>query len=662
MLLIVTTYHNAVQHERLITQNGSSATTGTGRRLGADQATTFIVVAAADSSEALGSARKQLYWSTTLLVLMCLTLTLFAFSARRRVGRQAALIAKLHESETRLIRSVDYVRTIIDAMGSPVWVVDDRGGITLFNAAFTTFFGLEANAFAGRNISDIPSLAETRQADANVSHSQLTPHERQFRDAHGITRTVIHHTFAVNCPDGRQQLVNVLADITAQKASETRLHDIANLDTTTSLPNRFRFLQTLQARVMASAPMQARLAVVVISFERLQEIMEYLGHDAGDEAIRAMSNRLASLPDGSGSAARVKTNGLALLLDIKRDAGHIRTQIEALVAQLSAPLIIAAEEYYLAPVAGISLFPQDGVHAERLLRHAEVSSHRAGKDARDAVCFHSELSNRELGRQLNIERHLRRALERNELHMVFQPKVHIGSGKIVSFEALLRWTSASLGAVPPAQFIPVAESTGLILQIGAWALQEACRQAAAWASQFDRPVQVAVNLSMRQFHQRDLIGMIRKNMLSNGAHAVALELEITESVVMSRPDEVEDLLHQIRQLGVTLSIDDFGTGYSSLAYLKRFPVQYLKIDRAFVRDLGADLNSAAIIESIVSLAHGLNLRVVAEGVETTDQLRFLQTVGCDEYQGYLFSKPLRADDATALLLENWAEAASHRNV
>jgi EAL domain-containing protein (putative c-di-GMP-specific phosphodiesterase class I) len=245
--------------------------------------------------------------------------------------------------------------------------------------------------------------------------------------------------------------------------------------------------------------------------------------------------------------------------------------------------------------------------------------------------------------------------------MVFQPKVDIVSGKIVSFEALMLWTSASLGVAPPAQFIPVAEATGLNLQIGAWAMQQACRQAAAWASRFDRPVHVAVNLSMRQFHQRDLIGMIRKSMASGTAQAVAFELEITESIVMSLPDEVDDLLQQIRKLGVTLSIDDFGTGYSSLAYLKRFPVQYLKIDRAFMRDLGADLNSAAIIESIVSLAHGLNLRVVAEGVETAGQLRLLQTVGCDEYQGYLFSKPLRADDATALLLENWAEVASDRN-
>lgn len=412
VLLILTTYRNAVQHERLIIRNGSAASPVTGMRPGPDEAAVFIVVAAADPSEALASARKQLYWSTALLVLMCLTLTLFAFSVRRRAGRQATLIARLRESDTRLTRSVDYVRTIIDSIGSAMWVVEDSGRITLFNAAFTTFFGLEAAALAGRKVNDIPG--QVYQAGSSVSHGQPTLHERQIRDAHGNTRTVIRHVVGVSCPDGRQQLVHVLTDITAQKASETGLHNIANLDPTTSLPNRFCFLQTLQARVMASVPTQARIAVVVISFERLQKIMKHLGHDAGDEAIRAMSIRLASLPDDAGSAARVKRNGLALLLDIARDAKHLRTRVDAMVALLSAPLIISAEEYYLAPVAGISLFPKDGIHAERLLRHAEVSSHRAGKDGRDAVCFHSEFSKHELGRQLNIERHLRRALERNE--------------------------------------------------------------------------------------------------------------------------------------------------------------------------------------------------------------------------------------------------------
>jgi EAL domain-containing protein (putative c-di-GMP-specific phosphodiesterase class I) len=265
------------------------------------------------------------------------------------------------------------------------------------------------------------------------------------------------------------------------------------------------------------------------------------------------------------------------------------------------------------------------------------------------VHFHSDSTHIQLDERLSIEEQLRRALEREELRLAFQPKVDIASGRITGFEVLLRWHNPLLGQVSPARFIPIAEQTGLIVPIGNWVLRTACEHASAWRRTHGFQPKVAVNLSIRQFYQKDLVRTIEQTLADAGLSPDALELEITESIAMSRMDVVERLLAGIRALGVELSIDDFGTGYSSLAYLKRFPVQRLKIDRAFIRDLGRDEDSAAIVRSIVALGHGLKMRIVAEGVETEVQLAMLRELGCDEFQGYLFARPLDAAAVPELL-------------
>ena len=310
---------------------------------------------------------------------------------------------------------------------------------------------------------------------------------------------------------------------------------------------------------------------------------------------------------------------------------------------LSAPILIGAQEFYFGPVIGIALFPQDERNADELLRLADIAKHNARTVGTEPVHFVSESAHSTLLEHLNIEARLRRALAQNELRIVYQPKISIATGEIVGFEALLRWTNPMLGEVSPARFISIAENTGLIVPIGTWVLEQVCCQINSWRGQLGTPIKIAVNLSLRQFHQKDLLSVIKRCIDASGADASSLELEITESTAMSHAEEVEMVLHQIRSLGVSLSIDDFGTGYSSLAYLKRFPVQALKIDRAFVRDLGTDSDSEAIIQSILSLAHGLKLRVIAEGVETKTQLDLLRRLSCDEYQGFLFSKPVKAD-------------------
>jgi EAL domain-containing protein (putative c-di-GMP-specific phosphodiesterase class I) len=305
----------------------------------------------------------------------------------------------------------------------------------------------------------------------------------------------------------------------------------------------------------------------------------------------------------------------------------------------------------------VSIVPDDGDDADDLLRHADSARSRTDPSRDIAIGFFSERAHTDLEDRLKMEAQLRRAVERGELRLLYQPKVDIASGRIVGFESLMRWTNPELGEVSPVRFIPIAERTGLIVQIGAWALKEACRQIRSWFLAGTH-VKVAVNLSPRQFHQKDLVPMIRQCLEENAIPPGCLELEITETALMSRELEMDALLHQIRALGIELSIDDFGTGYSSLAYLKRFPVQRLKVDRAFVHDLGRDADSAAIVRSVSSLGQGLKLRVLAEGVETAEQLELLRGLFCDEYQGFLFSRPVEAEAVLALCAQNQAALAS----
>ena len=359
--------------------------------------------------------------------------------------------------------------------------------------------------------------------------------------------------------------------------------------------------------------------------------------------MRHAADILNSFNPDASCIARIKNNEFALVAPYSGTNLTIEQFATKLHDSLSAPILIGAQEFYFGPVIGIALFPQDERNADELLRLADIAKHNARTVGTGPVHFVSESARSTVLEHVNIEARLRRALAQNELRIVYQPKISIATGEIVGFEALLRWTNPMLGEVSPARFISIAENTGMIVPIGTWVLEQVCCQINIWRGQLGTPIKIAVNLSLRQFHQKDLLSVIKRCIDASGADASSLELEITESTAMSHAEEVEMVLHQIRSLGVSLSIDDFGTGYSSLAYLKRFPVQALKIDRAFVRDLGTDSDSEAIIQSILSLAHGLKLRVIAEGVETKTQLDFLRRLSCDEYQGFLFSKPVKAD-------------------
>jgi diguanylate cyclase (GGDEF)-like protein/PAS domain S-box-containing protein len=621
----------------------------------------LVIITGRDKADTLAVWRGWLWVGVLAWALLSATLALLAWRIGREASRQAALIARLETSEGRLTHSFRYLKSILDSLATPLWVLDAQRRIVLFNKAFQQFTGKPGGKLDGRPEADVldPHGAEARERlYAAVAADGVHAREAEIRNGAGELRTALHLAARLESENHAAQIVNSLADITERKQVELRLAWLSDFDPLTGLPNQDRLRRTLGDAIEAARADGGQVVLILVALERLHEVADLLGHEAGDEAVRQVAARLGSLASQAMCPARVKANEFGLLLPAAATHRPVDDFAFELHALLSEPVRVREREFHLEPVIGIAVYPQDAGSVNELMRLADIAKHRARGEGGEPVHFHSESTHIQLNERLSIEEQLRRALERGELSLAYQPKVEIGSGRITGFEVLLRWHNPLLGQVSPARFIPIAEQTGLILPIGNWVLRSACAQASAWLREHGIQPRVAVNLSIRQFYQKDLLRTIEEALAGAGLAPDALELEITESIAMSRIDVVERLLAGIRALGVELSIDDFGTGYSSLAYLKRFPVQCLKIDRAFIRDLGRDADSAAIVRAIVALGHGLNMRIVAEGVETEVQLAMLRELGCDEYQGYLFARPLDAPAVTALLGGQAAQHAS----
>ncbi|CAN7593614.1 bifunctional diguanylate cyclase/phosphodiesterase [Massilia sp. LjRoot122] len=615
----------------------------------------LVIITGMARHVALDAWYGRLWTALVFYLLLAVVLSLLAWRVARDSRRQFGLIDMVSASEARLAKSFDYLASIVNAVGAPIWVLDGARRIVLANEAFARLVGRPRETLPGldeRAVLDSTNAERERRYEAVLAHGGTVDATGTMHDGSGESRTVIQLTSRLTGDDGTAHLVNVLTDITERERAEARLAWLAEFDAITGLPNQAQFWRLLEARMTMAASGGRELAAVALLLERLHEIVDLLGHDAGDRALRQVADLLrdACGTGGDGAvAARIRGGEFAFVLD----ASDGREGVERFALQLhglmSAPLHVDGRDFFLNPVLGVALYPQDGRSADELYRSAQGAASGAGVEVDQAVHFFSASRHTELGLRLSVEAKLRRAVERGELRLVYQPKVTVREQRVVGFEALLRWSNPELGSVSPAEFVPIAERSGLIIPIGAWVLEEACRQMEDWASRLGRPVKVAVNLSPRQFHQKSLLDTIRRCLAQYRVTEGCLELEITETALMSREKEVDLLMHEIRKLGVDLAIDDFGTGYSSLAYLKRFPVSRLKVDRAFVRDLGRDEDSAAIARSIVNLARGLKLQVVAEGVETEVQLAVLREMACDEYQGFLFSQPLERDAVEALL-------------
>ena len=616
----------------------------------------LVIISGMNKSVALASWYGRLWTAVSLLALVCMVAMFLAWRVARDARRQQALIARLEASEARAGRSAGYLAAILNAVRTPIWVLDGERRLVMCNDAFARFVGRPPAQIAGHAeaaLFDPEGAVERERRYALVlasGRADETP--GTVKDSGGDARTVIHQTSPLLDAAGQVQLVSLLTDVTERERAEAHLAYLANFDALTGLPNQAHFRHLLGAELADAAARGTQLGTFVVSLARLHEISDLLGIDAGTAALRELGSLFQSQLPRAAGVARIKDNEFALAVHAHHGRGELEEFAIALHQRLSQALSIDGREFFVGPRVGVSVFPEDGRDADELFRRADSARNRSGFEG-DAIHFFSKSAHSDLDERLTVEAQLRRALERGELRMVYQPKVAIGSGRIVGLEALLRWNNGKLGDVSPARFIPLAERTGLIVPIGAWVLEQSCRQVARWNAA-GAGLKVSVNLSPRQFDQKDLIPMIGRCLRDSGVDPACLELEITETALMGQGGEVDALMHAIRALGVELSVDDFGTGYSSLAALKRFPVQRLKIDRAFIRDLGRDDDSAAIVRSIVNLARNLKLGVVAEGVETEEQLAILRGLACDDYQGFLFSRPVEADAVLALVERNRA--------
>lgn len=443
-------------------------------------------------------------------------------------------------------------------------------------------------------------------------------------------------------------LVGTLLDVTDRARAEQEIHHLANYDSLTGLPNRNLLHDRLQQAIVQSARMQGSVGVLFLDLDRFKGVNESLGHKAGDQLLRTVAERLRVCVRESDTLARVGGDEFVVILSIVADEDGVSSAASKILAIISEPFVIEEQELYLTASIGVAVYPTDGSDVHTLLKHADLAMYQAKDMDRNNFQFFSSDLNVKVMERMVLESSLRRALERDEFELFYQAQVDVVERTIIGFEALLRWRHPELGMIAPDKFIPLAEETGLILSIGEWVIRSACRQAKAWQNAGLPPVRMAVNLSGKQFRTR-LDQVVAAILLETGLGASWLELELTESILMRNAAENQQLLQALSGMGCSLSIDDFGTGYSSLAYLKNFPLGRLKIDRSFVRDIITNPDDRAIAKIIIDMAHTLKMEVTAEGVEDHDQLELLKSYGCREIQGFLFSKPLPATAAEALL-------------
>jgi diguanylate cyclase (GGDEF)-like protein/PAS domain S-box-containing protein len=441
----------------------------------------------------------------------------------------------------------------------------------------------------------------------------------------------------------------VARDITARVRAEDELARMAHYDALTGLPNR-ALLQRRLKRAMARADRsQTLLAVMFIDLDQFKEINDSLGHAMGDAVLKETALRLESCLRSTDTVARLGGDEFTVLLEDVRNAEEISRVADKLLRSISERAEIAGHELHLSTSIGVTVYPLDDHDADTLLRNADLAMYHAKQEGRNQVQFFSPDMSERTEKRVDLLGRLRGAVARKELELYYQPQVDVRSGSVIGVEALLRWNDRERGLVEPAEFIPLAEDSGLILPIGEWVLREACGQAKRWLDAGLGPITMAVNLSARQFRQANLVQMVSGILADTGLPPGNLELEITESTMMHRTEEAAAGLRALHETGVQISLDDFGTGYSSLAYLHRFQVHTLKVDQSFVRDIKSDRDDAAIVSTVITLAKQLKLKALAEGVETREQLAFLRTRGCDSYQGFLFCKPLPAAEIEELL-------------
>ncbi|BCA80775.1 EAL domain-containing protein [Desulfuromonas sp. AOP6] len=451
------------------------------------------------------------------------------------------------------------------------------------------------------------------------------------------------------CPSPGQVAI-IFDDITERKKAQNQIERLAYYDMLTGLPNRVLLRDRLGQMIAKAGRNRLKLGLIFLDLDQFKAVNDTLGHDSGDHLLRVIAGRLNDCMRKSDTVARLGGDEFILLLDEINNEAVVADVAHKVLDILSQPISLGGREVFTTGSLGIALYPVDGLDAETLLKNADTAMYQAKERGRNNFQFYASEMHEQALEKMLLANDLRRALERNEFFLLYQPQLCLKTGKMTGIEALLRWQHPDLGVISPGQFIPMAEETGLILPIGRWVIETACRQNKAWQEAGFFPLRVAVNLSGKQFREGGLLESIKDVLRETGLPASCLELELTESILMENAGATRHTLKTLKEMGVQLAIDDFGTGYSSLNYLKHFPIDRLKIDKSFVREIDVHPDDAAIAEAIIALAHSLRVKVVAEGVEQRSQLDFLRERQCDEIQGFYFSHPLAAEELESVLM------------
>ena len=564
----------------------------------------------------------------------------------------------------------EFVESLVQNSAVPTFVINPEHQVLLWNKACEELTGIKAETMLGRDeqwrafydhkrplLADIiidGTMEQTPEYYSTFCKSTFIPEGLQaegwYKKLNGFDRYIFFNAAPIRNSKGELlAVIETLEDITERKRYEEQLEFQANHDELTRLPNRNLLTDRLQQALLVSHRKQQHVAVMFIDLDNFKLINDTLGHDSGDLLLKSAAVRLNGCVRAGDTVARQGGDEFVVVIP-ELASVDVASQIAGKIQQtMSQPLRIHEHELVITCSIGISIFPRDGEDLQTLMKHADIAMYKAKDMGRNNFQFFTkEMNARSLGR-MTLEKHLRRALDRDELFLYYQPQASLRTGRITGVEALVRWQNPEMGLVLPGSFIPLAEETGLIEPIGEWILRTACAQNKAWHDAGLPAVPVAVNLSARQFRLMNFSNLISRILQETGLDPRFLELEITESVVMQNTNRVTKILNDLKAMGISLTMDDFGTGYSSLSYLKRFPFDKLKIDQSFVVDITTDPESAAIAKTVIAMARSLRLKVIAEGVETEGQLNYLRSLNCDEIQGYYFSRPVSAEDCSSLL-------------
>lgn len=546
----------------------------------------------------------------------------------------------------------------VEQSPSIVMITDAEGRIEYVNPKFSEVTGYSLKEIMGRSPSFLKSGkvpdAEFKTLWETIKAGKEWQGEFVNRKKNGELYWERGVISSIKNSDGViTHFLAVKEDITKRKWAEETIQHMAYYDPLTDLPNRMLFNDRL-GQALAQAKRKNQLAAILfLDLDRFKVINDTLGHTLGDLLLRSVAGRLKKCVRDGDTIARMGGDEFTLLLTGIVQVDDAVKAAQGILDVLKPSFTVEGHEVHITPSIGISIFPYDGADGVTLVKNADAALNRAKEQGRTNYQLYTPVMNAKAFERMTLENSLRKALERGEFTLYYQPQVSLGTGDIVGMEALLRWEHPDLGLVSPAQFIPMAEETGLIVPIGEWVLRTACEQNKKWQDMGYRPMCMAVNLSARQFNEQNLVAMISGILKSTKLDAQWLDVEITESIIMQHLESTIATLRDLHHLGIQISIDDFGTGYSSLTYLKKFPVHALKIDQSFIREITTDPDDAAITSAVIAMGHSLKLNVIAEGVETMEQLQILRTLKCDRMQGYLFSRPVPAQTITPLLMEGW---------